>query len=260
MVRGRAILWWLALCVLVVACADTSPDAVSESSLPDAVATPGPAPSPDGPAVDEPRRLLARIADLTVAEAVRTGYDRELFDHWVDDDRDCQDTRHEVLVAESTTRVSGCRIEAGEWQSYYDGLAWTASSDVDVDHMVPLAEAWSSGAHGWSADTRRRFANDLDDERSLVAVTDNVNQAKGDRDPAEWLPDQQVCRYVVEWVAVKTRWSLAVDPAERDALLTAAGACPDQAIDVRTAVIEMGPASPTEPDVDGCVDVAAIDC
>lgn len=251
--RGRTNLWLLAVCVLVVACADASPDAVSES--PDAVATPEPAASPDEPVVDQPERLLARIADLRVAEAVGTGYDRELFDHWVDDDGNCRDTRHEVLAVESHTEVSGCRIAVGEWQSYYDGLAWTASSDVDVDHMVPLAEAWGSGAFGWAADTRRRFANDLDDDRSLVAVTDNVNQAKGDRDPAEWLPDQQVCRYVAEWVAVKTRWSLAVDPAERDALVTAAGDCSDQVIDVTLAVIEMGPAPPAEPDAHDCVDL-----
>ncbi len=255
-VRGRTNVWVLAVCVLLAACIEATPDAASESPPP-AVATATPAPAPAGSVVDQPRRLLTRINDLPVAVAMPTGYDRDLFDHWVDDDGDCQDTRHEVLAVESHTEVSGCRIEVGAWQSYYDGLAWTASSDLDVDHMVPLAEAWGSGASGWSADTRRRFANDVDDDRSLVAVTDNVNQAKGDRDPAEWLPDQQVCRYIGEWVAVKTRWSLTVDQAERDALLAAAGDCPDQLIDVSLAVIEMGPASPTRPDVepDGCVDI-----
>lgn len=245
--------------MLLAACGGATPDGVSELSSPDAVATPTvpPVPSPIAPADGKPQKLIARIDALTVAGGVRTGYDRELFEHWVDTDGDCQDTRHEVLAAESRIEVSGCRIEAGEWRSYYDGQAWTASSDVDVDHMVPLSEAWDSGARRWSAETRRRFANDLDDDRSLVAVTDNANQAKGDRDPAEWLPDQQVCRYVVEWVAVKTRWSLTVDQAERDALLTAAGDCPDQLIDVSLATIEMSPASPTEPDAahDDCVDI-----
>lgn len=254
--RGRTSLWLLAACVLLSACVEATPADVSESPSPSVAAAPTPAPSPAGP-IDQPQQLIARINDLPVAVAARTGYDRDLFDHWVDDDGDCQDTRHEVLAVESHTEVSGCRIDVGEWQSYYDGVAWTASSDLDVDHMVPLAEAWGSGANGWSADTRRRFANDLDDDRSLVAVTDNVNQAKGDRDPAEWLPDRQVCRYIGEWVAVKTRWSLTVDQAERDALLTAAGDCPDQLIDVSLAVIELGPGPPTEPDAepDGCVDI-----
>ena len=73
---------------------------------------------------------------------------------------------------------------------------WTSSSDVDIDHLVPLKEAWDSGAERWGAATRERYANDLGDPRTLVAVTDNVNQSKGDQDVADWLPEFNHCRYV----------------------------------------------------------------
>ena len=90
-------------------------------------------------------------------------------------------------------------------------------SDLDIDHLVPLAEAWDSGARNWTAAQRQAYANDLGDARALVAVTDNVNQAKGDQDPAEWMPPAAgaTCRYVGEWAAVKIRWRLTVDTPRR---------------------------------------------
>jgi DNA uptake protein ComE-like DNA-binding protein len=152
--------------------------------------------------------------------------------------------------------VSGCDITTGEWHSWFDGQVWTASGDVDVDHLVSLAEAWDSGARRWSAGTRRRYANDLTDKRALVAVTDNVNQEKSDQDPAEWLPDQQQCRYLAEWVAVKTRWSLALDPAEHRALRDTAQDCDDRPIDVQPAAVDTAPAPATPGETNaGCVDV-----
>jgi hypothetical protein len=94
--------------------------------------------------------------------------------------------------------------------------------------MVPLKEAWESGARSWSATNRRRFANDLGHGASLEAVTDNVNQSKGDRDPADWLPPRASlhCKYAIRWVVVKYRWRLSVNSAERTALLDVlTGAC-----------------------------------
>jgi hypothetical protein len=132
-------------------------------------------------------RLRVAARRLPVAPERRDGYDRDLFRLWVDADGDCQDTRDEVLAAESRVRVRGCDITHGRWLSYYDGVTWSDSGDVDIDHLVPLAEAWDSGARRWSPGTRERYANDLGDRRSLVAVTDNVNQSKSDQDLAEWL-------------------------------------------------------------------------
>ena len=182
--------------------------------------------------------LSVAIGDLVGASEVRTGYSRPLFKHWTDADGDGCSTRNEVLIAEADDPVTvgpGCSLTGGRWFSYYDGVSWTDPSDVDVDHMVPLAEAWDSGASGWSSTTREAFANDLDDYRSLVGVTDDVNQSKSDQDPADWLPAQRVCRYVREWVAVKHRWGLSVDAAERSALSSVASGCSDTTITVTLA-------------------------
>ena len=180
-------------------------------------------------------RLRAAVRALPVADETPDGYDRDLFKHWIDADEDCQDTREEVLVAESRVPVDGCTVTTGEWFSWYDRATWTQASDVDIDHLVPLKEAWDSGARQWDAATREAYANDLGDSRALVAVTDNVNQSKGDQDVAEWLPDFGVCRYVRQWVAIKLRWSLAVDDAERKVLRHRARHC-------RNRVVEFVPA------------------
>jgi hypothetical protein len=183
----------------------------------------------------ETMRLREAVRSIPQAPETPAGYDRDLFRHWIDADGDCQDTREEVLVAESRVQISGCAPTAGEWLSPYDHQTWTASSDVDIDHLVPLKEAWDSGARGWGERRRERYANDLGDPRTLVAVTDNVNQSKGDRDVAEWLPDQGVCAYVRWWTAVKLRWGLAVDPTERAALVELVGSCPNRILHVRPA-------------------------
>jgi hypothetical protein len=189
--------------------------------------------------VAKPLRTL--IADLPVATEVRTGYDRDLFPLWIDADGDGCNTRYEVLIAEAVTAPtvgSRCSLSGGRWYSYYDGAYWTATSDVDIDHMVPLAEAWDSGARNWTTAQRRAYANDLGDSRPLVGVTDNVNQSKGDKDPAEWMPPltSVYCRYVGEWVAVKTRWGLTVDSAEKSALTTRANSCSNSTITVETVM------------------------
>jgi hypothetical protein len=198
--------------------------------------------------VSKPLRTM--VADLPVASEVRTGYNRDLFPHWVDADGDGCNTRYEVLIAESTTTPtvgSGCSLSGGRWYSYYDGATWTAPADVDVDHFVPLAEAWDSGARNWTTAQRQAFANDLGDSRSLAAVTDNVNQSKGDQDPAEWMPSLTSvhCRYVGEWAAVKTRWGLTVDSTEKSALTSYANGCSNVTITVQTVLGGGGGSTPT---------------
>lgn len=182
--------------------------------------------------------LQTAVADLSVATEVRTGYDRALFQHCIDADGDGCSTRNEVLLAEADdpTTVSGtCTLSGGRWYSYYDRVPWTNTSDLDIDHMVPLAEAWDSGARTWTSTVRRDFANDLGDYRSLVAVTDNVNQTKGDQDPGTWLPQYDQCRYLREFVAVKHRWRLTVDSAEKSAMTSLATSCTNSTITVTLA-------------------------
>ncbi|HEY5249249.1 MAG TPA: HNH endonuclease family protein [Dermatophilaceae bacterium] len=163
---------------------------------------------------------------LTVkAESGNSTYRRTYFKLWVDADRDCQNTRTEVLIAESRVALRyatsrHCAVASGKWASAYDGATWTRPADVDIDHLVPLKEAWRSGAWRWSANNRMRYANDLGFAASLQAVTDHVNQAKGDKDPAQWLPPLKGarCAYATAWVQVKYRWRLSIDSAERSRL------------------------------------------
>jgi hypothetical protein len=176
--------------------------------------------------------LAQAVAAVPTAAESNSGYDRTLFKHWVDANGDCQNARAEVLISEAepdtplTYTTSGkCTVSTGRWFSYYDRVSWTSASDVDIDHMVPLAEAWGSGAHSWTAARREAYANDLGDYRTLVGVTDNVNQSKSDQDPATWLPTYDKCRYVAEWVAVKIRWGLTADSAEKSVLNSYAASC-----------------------------------
>ena len=170
------------------------------------------------------------IALLPVANEVTTGYNRDLFQHWIDADGDGCDTRDEVLIAESVSRVSlgsNCSINGGEWVSVYDGKTTTNSTTFDIDHFVPLKEAWDSGANTWDSSTRKAFANDLDYAGSLIAVTASSNRSKSDRDPSQWLPQNTdfKCEYVFIWVEVKKRWGLSVDSNEKSALETASNGC-----------------------------------
>ncbi len=180
--------------------------------------------------------LTTAIAALPVAAEVRTGYSRTLFPHWIDADGDGCSTRYEVLDIESENSVTCSNLTGGRWFSYYDRVSWTDSGRIDIDHMVPLAEAWDSGARSWTTDTRKAYANDLGDYRTLVGVTDSVNQAKGDQDPATWMPTYDKCRYLREFVAVKLRWRLSVDSAEKAAMNTIAAGCTNTTITVTRAI------------------------
>ncbi len=191
--------------------------------------------------------MTARSMLLTLAVEAESGnstYSRTYFNHWIDANSDCQNTRAEVLIAESkvtpTYSSSRCTVVEGQWYSYYDGATWTNPADVDIDHLVALAEAWGSGARLWSVTNRTRYANDLDFSASLVAITDNVNQSKGAKDPAQWLPPLAAahCTYAIEWVQVKYRWRLSIDSAERTRLSSLlSGSCGSRIITVPARAI-----------------------
>ena len=167
------------------------------------------------------------LASLTVATESRTGYDRDLFPHWITQSGTCN-TREVVLKRDGTNVVqdSACAATSGSWYSVYDGATWTVASDLDIDHLVPLAEAWDSGADSWTTARRQSFANDLT-RPQLIAVTDNVNQSKGDQDPATWMPSRTAyrCTYVRAWVQVKYYYDLSVDSAEKSALTSYLASC-----------------------------------
>lgn len=193
-------------------------------------------------------KLLARLA---TAPEHSDGYDRTLFIHWSDADRDGCSTRNEVLIAESRTTArlgTGCSV-AGSWRSSYDGVTTTTASKFDVDHVVALKEAWDSGAWDWTSARRKAYANDLGDWRSLRAVSAASNRSKSDKDPAQWLPTLTSfrCTYAREWVVVKVRWSLSVDTLERTALKRILTGCPERTATVAVIPVatSTSPPSPT---------------
>jgi N-acetylglucosamine-6-sulfatase len=188
------------------------------------------------PSADADRaRLREGIQRLDVARETNLGYHTGRFRHWVDANSDCQTARSEVLAQESRVSVRGCTVLRGRWSSYYDRKVWRNAGDVAIDHVVALKEAWASGAKRWTPETRERYANDLVDHRTLAAVTDNVDRVKASRDPAQWLPRFGKCRYVREVAAVKLRWGLTVDRAEKAKLLEVARGCSNTGLRWRRA-------------------------
>lgn len=180
------------------------------------------------PGIPSAATAASRLAALAVAaESHGSTYDRDLFPHWITISGTCN-TRETVLKRDgaNVTTDSACAAKSGTWYSPYDGATWTQASDLDIDHMVPLAEAWASGAWSWTTSRRQSFANDLAGPQ-LWAVTDNVNQAKSDKDPAEWKPSVAAfrCTYARAWIQVKWSWGLTVDSSEKSALNTMLGAC-----------------------------------
>jgi hypothetical protein len=158
-------------------------------------------------------------------------YDRKLYKHWIDEDKDCQDTRQEVLISESIEPVilddKGCRVISGRWYDPFTGNTFADPSDLDIDHLVPLKEAHLSGAHSWTEERRRFYANDLSNEDSLIAVSKSANRSKGAKDVALWLPPNKYfhCEYVRRWVAVKETWGLVIDEIEADAIAPIMAKC-----------------------------------
>ena len=200
--------WWIALAfTLVSACGSGHP---TQPSLP----------SP-------PSLRIAPIpANLPL-------YDRAAWRHWIDADGDCQDTRAEVLIEESVVPVlfrdaRRCVVDSGVWRDPYTGQNVTVAGDLDVDHLVPLANAHRSGGWSWPSDMKERYANDLSYPLHLVAVIAGANRSKSDSGPEEWRPSNRSfwCDYATAWVHVKQAWNLTATDAEWRALEEMLAACP----------------------------------
>jgi hypothetical protein len=215
-----------AVVLVVTACAADEEETARDDEQPDPSSTSASA-SASSSAPAGAGDVVELLEELTVAVEERDGYDRDLFPHWSSQGDGC-DTREAVLQrdGEGVEVDADCYPTAGSWTSPYDGERWTVPSDVDIDHVVPLAEAWASGAGAWTMEEREAFANDLD-RPQLLAVTDNVNQEKSDQDPAEWLPpvESYHCAYVTAWIEVKHDYQLSVDEAEKQALDEALSSC-----------------------------------
>ena len=156
-------------------------------------------------------------------------YSRKDWPHWIDIDGDCQNTRQELLIAASKKQVQfknfrRCTVQYGFWHDVYTGKVFTKASDVDIDHVVPLAHAHRHGAVNWTREQRRAFANDPE---NLLVVDDATNQSKSDKAPNEWLPPAKDywCEYGKQWTHIKGKYGLRYSNNERISLIRLAKVC-----------------------------------
>ena len=206
-------------------------------SGPDAVSTTAPSPAAGAPPPPPLEDALSMLKGLTVAPAgTMAGYSREAFVHWAaeaqaygwaEPEGSC-DVRDAALIRDGECiRIDGdCSITAGTWLDPYTGQTLSDPSEVDIDHIVPLANAWRSGASsaGWSTADREAYANDPE---VLLSADDAANQAKGDKGPEAWKPPNRAywCEYARRWIWIKSDWDLTVNPAEETALGQMIGTC-----------------------------------
>ncbi|WP_258375072.1 excalibur calcium-binding domain-containing protein [Curtobacterium sp. MCSS17_006] len=191
-------------------------------------------------------------------KAAAAGYEREAFGvAWADVDGNGCDTRDDVLARDLTDTVldGTCEVTSGTLVSPYTAVSmhfmrgWETSAEVQIDHVVPLANAWRTGAYAWTAAQREAFAND---PVNLFAVDGPSNQQKSDGDAATWLPANKSfrCAYVAHQVAVKAKYELSLAPAEHDAIARILATCPTHpvptasSVDVRS-VVPTSTASPS---------------
>ncbi len=142
-------------------------------------------------------------------------YDRDDWGGWIDEDGDGLNTRHEVLAEESLIKpvISNNKVIKGEWFDKYTGKYFTNPSDLDIDHLVPLKNAYISGASNWSKKKKKRYYNYLKYDNHLIAVSKSANRNKSDKSPVDWLPPNKdyQCEYVREWFKIKTDWGLTIE-------------------------------------------------
>ncbi len=138
-------------------------------------------------------------------------YERSDWRHWIDEDSDCQDTRAEVLISESLASVqfrnqSTCVVDSGLWIDSYTGVQHSEASEMDIDHIVPLAWAHGHGGDAWNASQKETFANDTE---NLTVVHASTNRAKGSQGPDDWLPTNPYrCEYLRTFFSVVKKYDL----------------------------------------------------
>jgi hypothetical protein len=161
--------------------------------------------------------------DKAIDEALEQGnafvtlYDRSDWPHWSDDDRDCQNTSHEILISTFKKSVEfktekDCNVVTGEWFDPYSGNTYFKSAELDLDHIVPLKLAHGHGADIWSREHKETFANDLD---NLILVEASLNRQKGAKGLDDWLPSNQQyrCEYIARFNAIMVKYELSYIPS-----------------------------------------------
>ena len=175
---------------------------------------------------------ILEIKEIDLNEIPR--YNREEWNSWIDEDEDCQNTRHEVLQLESFVSVlfssdNTCYVQSGKWFDPYNGEYIYFASDLDIDHFVPLYNAHISGGWQWSEEKKTEFANNITDPDILISVKNSSNREKSASSPDEWKPANEFywCEYAYDWIRIKHEWNLSVTNSEWNALLSMLTTCPD---------------------------------
>lgn len=163
-------------------------------------------------------RILFFIIFIISFNSFAGKYNRKMFPHWIDRDRDCQNERQETLISRSKTPVKmktnkkgkQCTVKSGEWDDFYYPETLYKPSKIDIDHVIPLKHAFDSGASKWSKKKRREFANDPE---NLVITNLKYNRQKGAKTPLEWMPSKKAyaCKYLKKWISLKVKYSLRLD-------------------------------------------------
>jgi hypothetical protein len=153
---------------------------------------------------------------------------RQHFGGWIngDPEKNCLDTRSEVLVrdavqgSEVTYKKGTCMVIAGHWQDPYTATEFKMARAVQIDHVVPLKNAYLSGAWNWSFARRCHYANYLGNRFHLLAVSGHENMVKSDRGPERYMPPDENfhCAYLKDWLKIKAIWELNVTPDEKSAI------------------------------------------
>ena len=177
------------------------------------------------PKLTQPSSGLAFSLEINEIATDLPKYDRKDWKHWIDEDKDCQNTRHEVLIEESLKEVTfksdkQCQVATGEWLAPFTGDTVTDGTKLDVDHMVPLKNAHDSGGWAWDKDKKAAYANETGYADHLIAVTASANRQKSASGPEQWKPANQEywCDYAVDWVQIKVDWGLSATQEEWTAL------------------------------------------
>lgn len=177
-------------------------------------------------------KLLIALICLFPSLIFAQGYNRSDWAHWDDFDRDCQNTRHELLIARSFIEVTytsptGCYVATGAWQGAYTGKIFTLASEVDIDHVIPLRYAHEYGGENWSALVKKLFANDPE---NLLITQSNENRIKGWKGPSQYMPRDESyhCEYARSWLYLTRKYELTLMAADMLAVAAITNTCRSQ--------------------------------
>ncbi|MCF2902489.1 HNH endonuclease family protein [Pseudoalteromonas sp. OFAV1] len=156
-------------------------------------------------------------------------YNRDDWEHWIDNGNDCTNLRHELLISTSKkpvtyTNYKKCYVRNGQWYDPYSDSLFTNSRDLDLDHVVPLSYAHGHGGSKFSKQLKKKFANDPE---NLLLVESSLNRTKSDKGPTDWMPPNHAfrCEYLKKFDYIMNKYDLTYSPSEKRTVSRMMSAC-----------------------------------